>query len=108
VGGGWLYFSDRGLGDYDNDVHATTSNGDTATVAFYGTGITYYAETASDEGNVGITLDGTSKGTVDAYSASREAQQALYTVSGLPVGLHTLTLTKQSGVYMLVDRFDVR
>ena len=109
AGSAWVHSSvNRGVGDYDNDVHATTANGSTATVTFNGTAITYYAETAGDEGKIGVTLDGRSQGVKDAYTAHCKAQQALYTVSGLPVGLHTLTLTKLSGQYMLVDRFDVR
>jgi hypothetical protein len=55
-----------------------------------------------------VSLDGTSKGTVNAFSASRQAQQAMYTVSGLPLGRHTLTLTKTGGRWLVIDRFDVR
>ena len=44
---------------------------------------------------------------LDAYAATRSAQQVLYSVSGLTPGLHTLTLIKDSGIYLLVDRFDV-
>jgi hypothetical protein len=56
---------------------------------------------------IAVFLDGTSKGTVNAFSASRQAQQTVYSVSGLPVGRHTLTLTKTGGAYMVIDRFDV-
>jgi alpha-L-fucosidase len=44
---------------------------------------------------------------VNAEASTRSAQQVLYSVSGLTVGRHVLTLTKESGTYMLVDRFDV-
>ena len=88
-------------------MHATTVNGDSATVTFYGSAISFYTETYSDEGDIGVLLDGVSQGTVDAYAATRSAQQVLYSVSGLTPGLHTLTLIKDSGAYMLVDRFDV-
>jgi hypothetical protein len=108
TGTSWAYSTSRGLGDYADDVHYTTGNGDAATVSFYGTGIIYYTETNSDEGIIGVSLDGASQGTVNAYTATHTAQQALYSVSGLPLGLHTLTLTKQSGTYLLVDRFDVQ
>ncbi len=105
--GSWSYYADRGLGDYDNDVHATTVNGNSATVTFYGSAISFLTETYSDEGDIGVSLDGVSQGTVDAYTATRSAQQVVYSVSGLTPGLHTLTLTKDTGTYMLVDRFDV-
>ena len=105
--GSWEYYSGRGFGDYDNDAHATPADGDSVTVTFYGSAITFYTETYSDEGDIGVSLDGLSQGTVDAYAATRSAQQVLYSVSGLTPGLHTLTLTKDSGIYMLIDRFDV-
>jgi hypothetical protein len=105
--GSWYDQSDRGLGDYDNDVHATTANGDEVTVTFYGSAISYLTEKYSDEGTIGVSLDGTSEGTVNASATTRSAQQVLYSVHGLTVGRHTLTLTKESGTYMLVDRFDV-
>jgi hypothetical protein len=105
--GSWEYYSGRGFGDYGNDVHATTVNGHSVAVTFYGSAITFYTETYSDEGDIGVSLDGVSQGTVDAYAATRSAQQVVYSVSGLTPGLHTLTLAKDSGIYMLVDRFDV-
>ena len=48
--GSWEYYSGRGFGDYQNDVHATTVNGDSVTVTFYGSAISFYTETNSDEG----------------------------------------------------------
>ncbi|MFE9451976.1 hypothetical protein [Streptomyces sp. NPDC006739] len=108
TGGSWHYYPGRGFGDYQDDVHAATANGDSATVTFTGTGISLVTETNSDEGTIAVSLDGTSQGTVNASSASRQAQQTVYTVSGLPLGRHTLTLTKTGGSWLVVDRFDVR
>jgi hypothetical protein len=105
--GAWYYASGRGLGDYQDDVHATTENGDTVTVSFYGSAISFYTEKYSDEGQINVSLDGASEGSVNAYATTRQPQQVLYSVSGLPVGLHTLSLTKAGGTYMLVDRLDV-
>jgi hypothetical protein len=108
TGTSWKYYAARGLGDYQDDVHAATANGDSATVTFTGTGISLVTETNSDEGAIAVSLDGASQGTVNAFSASRHAQQTLYTVSGLPLGRHTLTLTKTGGSWLVIDRFDVR
>jgi hypothetical protein len=105
--GRWSYSAGRGLGDYDNDVHSSTVNGSSVTVTFYGSAISYLTEKYSDEGSIAVSLDGTSEGTVNAEAAARGSQQVLYSVSGLTPGLHTLTLTKESGTYLLVDRFDV-
>ncbi|MFF3566013.1 hypothetical protein ACFYXS_38905 [Streptomyces sp. NPDC002574] len=103
--GSWSSSGSRGDGDLDNGVHYTQQDGATATLSFTGTGISFLTETNSDEGDIGITLDEASKGTVSANSPQRHAQQSVYTVSGLPAGPHTLTLTKVSGAYLLVDGF---
>jgi len=108
TGASWRYSANRSFGDYQDDVHATTANGDSATVTFTGTGISLVTETNSDEGTIAVSLDGASQGTVNASSASRQAQQTVYTVSGLPLGRHTLTLTKTGGSWLVIDRFDVR
>jgi hypothetical protein len=107
TGGSWAYYAQRGLGDYQDDVHATTANGDSVTATFTGTGISLVTETNSDEGTIAVSLDGTSQGTANAFATSRNAQQTVYTVSGLPLGRHTLTLTKTGGSYLVIDRFDV-
>jgi len=83
----------------------STTNGDSATITFTGTSIAFLTETNTDEGTIGITLDGASKGTVNANSATRSAQQRLYTAGGLVSGTHTLTVTKVSGTYLIVDGF---
>lgn len=104
---GWAVSSNRGLGDYNDDVHYTTSNGGSFTYTFNGTGIDYLSERYSDQGLVDIYLDGVLRATVDTSSSTRLAQQVIYSVRGLPQGSHTLRGVKRSGTYMLVDRFDV-
>jgi hypothetical protein len=86
-------------------VHYTQQNGAFATITFTGTGIGFLTETNSDEGDVGIMLDGVAKPTVSANTAQRQAQVRLYSVSGLAPGQHTLTVTKLSGTYLLIDGF---
>ena len=103
--GSWLSSGSRNVGDLDNGVHYTQQDGAAATITFTGTGIGFLTETNSDEGDIGITLDGVTKGTVSANTPQRRAQQRLYSVSGLTAGRHTLTLTKLSGTYLLVDGF---
>ncbi|HEY4023555.1 MAG TPA: hypothetical protein VGM75_33075, partial [Pseudonocardiaceae bacterium] len=103
--GSWSASSSRNLGDLDNGVHYTQQNGASATITFTGTGISFLTETNSDEGDVGITLDGAAQPTVSANSPVRQVQDKLYSVSGLTAGKHTLTVTKLSGTYLLVDGF---
>ena len=103
--GSWSSSGSRGVGDLDNGVHYTQQNGAAATITFTGTAISFFTETNSDEGDIGITLDGVSKGTVSANTPQRHAQQTLYSATGLTPGQHTLTVTKLSGTYFLVDGF---
>lgn len=105
--GSWSTSGSRGDGDLDDGVHYSQENGAYATITFTGTGISFLTETNSDEGDVGITLDGVAKPTVSANTAQRQAQYRLYSVSGLAAGQHTLTVTKISGTYLLVDGFTV-
>jgi hypothetical protein len=86
-------------------VHYTQQDGATATITFTGTGISFFTETNADEGDIGIALDGVAKATVNANTPQRQAQQTLYSVAGLTAGQHTLTVTKLSGTYLLVDGF---
>jgi hypothetical protein len=103
--GSWSSSGSRGDGDLDNGVHYTQQNGAAATISFTGTGISFLTETNSDEGDIGVALDGVQKTTVSANTPERHSQQSVYSVSGLTAGPHTLTLTKVSGTYLLVDGF---
>jgi hypothetical protein len=105
--GSWSDSLWRGLGDLDNGVHYTTTDGASASLTFTGTGITFYTETNVDEGAVGVTLDGTSKGTVNADTPTRGVQVPLYSITGLSRGQHTITVTKQGGQYLLADGFGI-
>jgi hypothetical protein len=89
-------------------VHYTQQDGASATITFTGTGIDFLTETNSDEGDVGITLDGVAQPTASANTAQRQTRFPLYSVSGLAAGQHTLTVTKLSGTYLLVDGFTLR
>jgi hypothetical protein len=88
-------------------VHYTQQDGASATITFIGTGIAFLTETNSDEGDVGVTLDGVAKPTVNAKTPSRQVQQHLYSVTGLAAGSHTLTVSKLAGTYFLVDGFQL-
>ena len=106
--GNWSDSGFRGLGDYDDGVHYTTTNGDQATLTFTGTKVSFATETNVDEGDIGVYVDGVLQATVDAYATSRHAQQILFTSGTLTNGIHTITVTKESGTYLLVDDFVVR
>ncbi|MBR7837910.1 hypothetical protein KDL01_31845 [Actinospica durhamensis] len=107
TGGGWTYSANRGLGDYDNDVHATTENGDTATYTFTGSTIQVYGEEYTDEGNIGVSIDGGTQQVVNTVPSDgqRHSDVAVFTASGLSPGTHTIVITKLSGAYAVFDGF---
>jgi len=108
TGSVWSYNSGRPFGDYNNDVHATTNNGDSVSYPFTGSGIEALTELNSDEGSINVYVDGSLNQTVNAAtSGDRTAEQALVTVTGLTVGSHTIQLVKQGGSRMLLDGFVV-
>jgi hypothetical protein len=108
--GSWAAMGFRGLGDFDDNVHYTATNGDSVSLPFTGTGATFIAEKNSDQGQITWTIDGKPGGTVDASvpaGSPRLVQQALVTVSGLTAGAHVLKVTNASGAYMTVDAFQI-
>jgi len=105
--GSFSVSSNRGVGDYDNDVHYTRTNGDSIAYTFTGTGIDFISEKYSDEGQIDIYIDGSLVQTVDASSSTRLIQQTLFSQSWSTPGSHTIKLVKKSGTYMLLDAFQV-
>ncbi|GIF23029.1 hypothetical protein BJ973_000614 [Actinoplanes tereljensis] len=108
--GTWSQSTGRGLGDYQDNVHYTERNGDSFQYTFTGTGVSYVTEMDTSQGDVDIYLDGAFVKTVNTgreQGQPRLSQQAVFTVSDLPNGSHTLMGVKKSGSYMLVDRIDV-
>jgi len=107
-GSGWGYSSGRGYGDFQGDVHSTQNNGDSVSYSFTGSGIQVLSESNSDEGTIGVYIDGSLNETVNAStSGQRVAQDAVATITGLNPGNHTVKLVKQSGTWMLLDAFVV-
>jgi hypothetical protein len=101
--GSWSYSASRGLGDFQDDVHYTTTNGDSMSYTFNGTGIAYITEKEASEGNVDVYLDGVYQTTVNCTNSTRLPQQTLYSVAGLASGSHTLKLVKKDASFMVVD-----
>ena len=106
---GFSYSANRGYGDYDNDVHYATANGSTATLTFTGTGIAVYGEQYTDQGNIGISIDGGTQQTISTLPSDgqRHSNVAVYTATGLAPGNHTIVVTKLSGTYTTLDGFTI-
>lgn len=109
-GSGWQTYTDRNLGDLDNDVAATADNSDSMSYTFTGTGLEVLGETNSDEGTFDVYVDGkqdTSQPFTEDTSATRLAQQVVYEVNGLSNGTHTVKIVKTGGTYLTIDGFEV-
>lgn len=108
VGGGWFYSPNRGVGNYGDDVHATTVNGDHATWSFNGSGFQILSERGGDMGNVAIYIDGNLMLTYNCYlNGAKRTQQVIYQTTGLASGSHTVTMVKVDGQYMVFDAYRI-
>ncbi|MDB5055594.1 MAG: hypothetical protein JWM44_3644 [Bacilli bacterium] len=101
--GSWSYASGRTYGDYQADVHYTTTNTNYFQYTFTGTGVDYITEKDVHMGNVDIYIDNVFQQTVSCTNATKIAQQTVYSKTGLTSGTHTIKGVKTSGTYMLVD-----
>jgi hypothetical protein len=105
--GAWADSGFRGLGDFDNGVHYTQTNGASASLTFTGTGVQVIGETNSEQGTDEIYLDSADQGAVNTDTPSREVQQVIYSVAGLTPGSHTIEIVKDSGAYTTLDGFEI-
>jgi len=105
--GAFSVSSNRNVGDYSNDVHYTTGNGNSASYTFTGKGIDFLTEKYSDEGQIDVYIDGAFAQTVNASNSTRLMQQVLYARTWANAGSHTIKVVKKSGTYLLVDAFRV-
>jgi hypothetical protein len=105
--GSWNLSTGRGLGDYKDDVHWTETNNDYFEYTFTGTGIELITEKDSSQGDIDVYVDNEFKQTVSTYNPSRQAQQTVFNITGLPAGTHTLKAVKKSGYFMLLDKLRI-
>ncbi|HKN53964.1 MAG TPA: right-handed parallel beta-helix repeat-containing protein, partial [Amycolatopsis sp.] len=106
--GAWQTLPDRQLGDYQDGVHATQTEGASVSYTFTGTGLDVLAETNTDQGAFTATVDGKPDPAVHSeHGDVRLAQQVVYSAKDLPKRRHTVTLTSASSANFLVDAFVV-
>jgi hypothetical protein len=106
---GFSYQDNRGLGDYQNDIHFASDNGSTVTYTFVGTGIKVYGELSTDQGHFSAALDGGTPVSVNTVPSDgqRHSNVVTWSADGLTAGVHTLVLTKVDGTYMTFDGMEV-
>jgi hypothetical protein len=108
TGTGWFYSPNRGFGDFQDDEHATTLDGDSLAYTFTGTGVTVVGERNAVDGTALVILDGVGQGSVSTAASTRVVQNPLYAVDGLASGRHTLQVVKTTGEYLEIDALIVR
>jgi hypothetical protein len=101
--GNWNKSTNRGLGDYMDDVHWSKTGQDSYAYTFAGTGIEVVSEKDPSQGDMDIYVDGVYKQTISTYNPNKLPQQTVYSITGLPYGTHTLKVVKKSGSYLVLD-----
>ncbi|MBM9509379.1 Ig-like domain-containing protein [Actinacidiphila acididurans] len=106
---GWDYLNNRGFGDLDDDVHYTTTNGNSLSSTFIGTAVTVFGEEYTDQGDISVSIDGHPAVVVDTVPAdgARHANAPVYSSGPLPAGVHTIVVTKLSGSYATFDGLEI-
>jgi len=105
-GTSWILRKNGYRGEFRNDSHLATADGDSFTFTFNGTDVDWIGGRGPGFGTVDLTMDGIPCGSVDLSKGTGDFQ-TLFTKSGLPRGIHTLKGTKRGGSRMTVDAFRV-
>ncbi len=101
---GWLRTCNLGTGDYNNDLTTSGTVGAAWTSTFTGSSLTVYAPKQSGAGTLEVQIDGQSKGTADlSTTGARQPQQAVFAVTGLTAGSHTLSIVNRGPGSVAVD-----
>jgi hypothetical protein len=104
----WFGSSGRGLGDFNDDVHYSYTNGATAQYTFTGTGVDYLSERNGDMGNVDVYLDNVFQANVNLnVSGARQSQQVVYHKTGLAAGAHTIKIVNKTTSVGIVDALKI-
>jgi alpha-L-fucosidase 2 len=79
------------------------------TTTFTGSGVTVYAPKQSGAGTIQIQIDGQAQATASlSTTGARQPQQAVFTMSGLPAGNHTISIVNQGPGPVAVDAIVAR
>jgi autotransporter-associated beta strand protein len=106
AGGSWTSARRRGLGEFAEDAHTATANGDSFTFTFSGTDVSFISSRGADRGGVDLYIDGVWQTNVN-LAVGATNRDVVFTKSGLPRGAHTLRGVKTSGALLVVDAFQV-
>jgi len=105
---GWQYSSNRNAGDYNNDVHATGTNGAYVDFSFTGVGVDLFLSRDTGAVAIDIYIDGVRVAqNLSANAPSYTPNNLFYSVKNLDFGSHTLRVTHVSGGWLNIDAFGV-
>ncbi len=101
---GWIRRCNPGTGDYNNDLTISDRTGDVWSCSFTGTDVSVIAPKEKGAGKIEIQIDGQTRATADlSTTGPRLAQQAVYEVSGLNPGKHTIHIVNRGSGPVAVD-----
>lgn len=108
--GSWSVSSGRGNGDYNDDVHTTSSVGSSFSLSFNGNYVAMPGPLAKADGSVDIYLDGVFQKTISTTLASSSAddyypQQLVYEAYDLSSGSHILKGVFKGPGSLQIDAF---
>jgi hypothetical protein len=103
-GTGWI--ANSVSGNYYNTEHYSGTLSSIITFKFSGVGFKLIYRKHSLFGNMTVSVDGTSAGTISQYSASLLSNQE-WSSPTYTSGTHTVTLTHSSGTYTVLDAITV-
>ncbi|MFI1169829.1 hypothetical protein ACH4UM_41410, partial [Streptomyces sp. NPDC020801] len=106
-GSSWSAQSGLGSNYFNGTQYVATTNGDSFTYTFTGTGVDFITAEASNRGHVHVSIDGGADQTFDCSSTTVKYQQACASVRDLAYGSHTIKVTKVDGTYMTLDALKV-
>ncbi|WP_330982294.1 MULTISPECIES: glucoamylase family protein [Enterobacterales] len=106
--GNWTHGTNRTMSIYNQTTSYTQNNNSGSfSLNFYGTGVAYYAESNTDQGDVEIYIDGVSQGRISTWTSSHLQSHMLYSRVDLPFGAHTIQGIKRSGTWAHIDALKV-
>jgi Tfp pilus assembly protein PilV len=102
-------------GDYLNTESTSATTNSAVTMSFTGTGVSWITVKGPAQGIANVSLDGGAASPYDTYKSTTQRQFAMYTVSGLTNGPHTLSITvtgtknaSSTGKTITIDSFIVQ
>jgi alpha-L-fucosidase len=106
---GWSRRCNLGTGDFNNDLTLSDTPGDVWSCTFNGSSISVIAPKEPGAGKIEIQIDGQTRATADlATTGPRQAQQAVWEITGLTPGNHRIAIINRGSGPVAVDAFIVR